>query len=433
MPELSVIGNDPFRLDTPKHNREGEWFREQVNKYLPDAPTIHLRGLHYVLVTKKARKPDGTVYRNNGDDWVDLGGYATAARWLGYVPFERLSDERNSPPTIREFIQPEPRPRIWDATDAELPADSEFRAQAHATDFLGAQPYRLALWGEKSSLEDVLGPLCTRWEADLYLPSGDASDTMIYQMAKAAAADGRPLVAFYFSDCDPSGWAMPHIVARKLQAHQARDFPELEFEVRAVALHPDQVKEFGLPDSPIKDTDERGPLWEARWHVQQTEIDALAALEPALLRQIAEEAVGPFFDATLARRVRIAEADWEAEAQEALDEQLAGTEMDGLQAEVGERLAELQNAITAVEELKDEYDYEEPKLPDPDVPVPEETERDGLAPSLIDSRWDWTEQTLRLLDRKRYGLGKDEYDVLNAPFRAKQSARAKAASARRKK
>ena len=38
---------------------------------------------------------------------------------------------------------------------------------------------------------------------------------------RSAARDGRPMVVFYFSDCDPSGWQMPVSLYRKLQALKA--------------------------------------------------------------------------------------------------------------------------------------------------------------------------------------------------------------------
>jgi hypothetical protein len=51
---------------------------------------------------------------------------------------------------------------------------------------------------------------------------------------------------------------------------------------------------------------------------EQTEIDALAALRPNVLRQIADKAVAPFFDATLAQRAAVARAAWQARASEIL-------------------------------------------------------------------------------------------------------------------
>ena len=59
------------------------------------------------------------------------------------------------------------------------------------------QPSRLVLFGEKSSLGPVLRPLAREHEADLYLMSGEISDTLLYQMARDGTEDGtarrRPL------------------------------------------------------------------------------------------------------------------------------------------------------------------------------------------------------------------------------------------------
>ena len=76
------------------------------------------------------------------------------------------------------------------------------------------------------------------------------------------ADDGRPMVVLYFADCDPAGWQMPISVGRKLQALEDRCFPELEFEVRRVALTPDQVREYGLPSTPLKETEKRADRWQ---------------------------------------------------------------------------------------------------------------------------------------------------------------------------
>jgi hypothetical protein len=129
---------------------------------------------------------------------------------------------------------------------------------------------------------------------------------------------------FYFSDCDPAGWQMPISLSRKLQALQAVQFGGLEFQVHRVGLIPDQVREYGLPSTPLKDTERRGDKWLTAMGIQQTEIDALAALQPNLLRRIAADAISPFFDNTLHRRVTEAKQEWLANAQQAVDEQAGG-------------------------------------------------------------------------------------------------------------
>jgi hypothetical protein len=151
------------------------------------------------------------------------------------------------------------------------------------------------------------------------LPTGEITDTQIAEFTDRAVADGRPTTVLYFSDFDPSGHQMPVSVSRKLQALKARYYPELDIQLHAVALTLDQVRECNLPSTPLKDTERRADDWRARWGHEQTEIDALAALRPDLLRQIAREAVEPFYDFTLTRRTAEARRDWEQEAQSRLE------------------------------------------------------------------------------------------------------------------
>ena len=84
--------------------------------------------------------------------------------------------------------------------------------------------------------------IAERYEADLYLGQGETSDTFIFQIARDAVTDGRPLVVFTLTDCDPSGWQMFISIARKLQAVQDLLFPQLRWEIVPVALSPEQVR-----------------------------------------------------------------------------------------------------------------------------------------------------------------------------------------------
>ena len=101
--DLTVLDKkvDPYRQDTPAGHRDGAWLAEQMARLGITKP-IHLRGLHYALVSSTSlTKPDGSRYLNNADDWEWLQVEASkAARWLGYVPFDRIVDERNAPPVI---------------------------------------------------------------------------------------------------------------------------------------------------------------------------------------------------------------------------------------------------------------------------------------------------------------------------------------------
>jgi len=82
--------------------------------------------------------------------------------------------------------------------------------------FTRPQPYALTIFGEKSSLEDVLGPIARRFSADLYLGAGEISDTLLYRMAKDGVEDGRPIVVATICDFDPAGHQMPVSIGRAI-------------------------------------------------------------------------------------------------------------------------------------------------------------------------------------------------------------------------
>jgi hypothetical protein len=130
----------------------------------------------------------------------------------------------------------------------------------------------------------VLLPIARAKQADLYLPSREISDTLLHRMASDAVKDGRPLVVFTLSDCDPAGHQMPVSIARKLQSLRDLLFPKFRFEVVPVALTVDQVRELGLPSTPLKETEKRADRWREAFGVEQTEIDALATLQPGYER-----------------------------------------------------------------------------------------------------------------------------------------------------
>ena len=103
--DLTVLSKqvDPYRLDTPSDHRDGKWLAEQLDRAIGRTRRIHWRGVHYLLVsgTSALVKPDGAIYRNTEADWIWLTETAgKAARWLGYIPFERISDNRNAAPII---------------------------------------------------------------------------------------------------------------------------------------------------------------------------------------------------------------------------------------------------------------------------------------------------------------------------------------------
>ena len=174
-------------------------------------------------------------------------------------------------------------------------------------------------------------------------------------------------------------------VGRKLQAFQVGWFPELRYSCYRVGLTPDQVREYGLPDSPLKDKERRADRWMEQTGVKQTEIDALATLQPDLLAQIAREAISPFFDHTLADRVNAARRRWLAAAQAIIDERLGD---------------DLRQRIQAIADELDGLDFDS-GLPTAEIPKPRRNDAEKPR-ALISSAWDFAKQTQRLQAAKSY-------------------------------
>ena len=205
-----AAANDPYRADVPRFREAGEWFAYHWER-LGRREDLHFRGYHYALLGEP--KPDGEPYRNTARDWrwvqEDAGD---GARWLGLVPFNAVKDQRNAPPIRRNVTRIDPDPYVTvGQVEVYLPdtLDPQVRLpRARNGERLAIQPVRLAIYGEKVSLELVVGPIAERYGASLYLPTGESSDSMVYWLMRDASKDGRPLIVLYLSDADPSGYQL---------------------------------------------------------------------------------------------------------------------------------------------------------------------------------------------------------------------------------
>ena len=328
--ELTVLAEirDPYRLDTPAKHRDGQWFAQQVTRFLEggeeeeeEEAQIHLRGLHYKIASAgDVIRPNGSPYVNSDDCWEWLCDFASkAARWLRYVEFDRIIDERNEKPFLFVPAASFPRSEFYSGSSPEIPGLEDAIPHLLAMDgFAVRQKYRIILFGEKTSLKDILLSTAELVGGELLLPTGEASHSMTVELAARIAADGRPAVVLYFSDFDPSGRQMAVSVARTLQAARTLLYPDLNLQLHAVALTLEQVQRLELPSTPLKESERRADRWREVMGHEQTEIDALIALAPEQLRLIVREAIVPFYDATLARRAALASSDWYRAAEAAV-------------------------------------------------------------------------------------------------------------------
>ncbi len=192
-------------------------------------------------------------------------------------------------------------------------------------------------------------------------------------------------------------------IGRKLQALRDLNFPDLDFEVVPVALTVEQVRDLDLPSAPLKETEMRADRWREAFGIEQTEIDALATLQPQVLEEIVTSAMAPFYDASLFARVLAARREWDAAAQEVIDDQLDGDTLAVIRVHAAERLAELEDEIDSINEQLQMATDGHFELPEVDIPAAEIDEKLVRQASLISSAWTWAKATRALIVRKTYG------------------------------
>ena len=128
------------------------------------------------------------------------------------------------------------------------------------------QPYRLVLIGEKSSLGRVLTPLAAGYQADLYLPTGEISDTLMYQMARAAPRTAARWWCCTSPTATRPGGRWPS--RSRASCRRSRRCCSARLGVRGVPgrAHPRiRSGEYGLPSTPLKETEKRADRGGRRW------------------------------------------------------------------------------------------------------------------------------------------------------------------------
>src|SRR5260370_37798832 len=135
-----------------------------------------------------------------------------AASYLGMVSAAAIAYRRNEEAVVyanRYDVSPE----VY--VDAYL-GGSPFRFPEFPdvpsyglTHYRADQGYHLEIWCEKSTMNDILLPLCKRYQANLQIGSGELSITAALSLVSRLEQAGRPARIFYVSDFDPAGQSMP--------------------------------------------------------------------------------------------------------------------------------------------------------------------------------------------------------------------------------
>jgi len=419
--------NDPFYAGSPASRRDADWFAGLWRECRFSTGT-HLRRIHYRLVSvdQPFRKPDGLPYENTLECWGFLSEAGKQARYLRLVDADAFEDHRNPPPHLympHELFRrqlgvelawedawtlPSIESDLGTLLNLALPTVEGVEGYDYAPE---DEPYLVEVWVEKSTMDDVLDPLCQGLHVNFVTSVGFQSITSAIQLLLRVRRFRKPARVFYISDFDPAGDRMPDSVARQLEFWLRYYAPNAELKLTPLALTHEQVNDprRRLPRIPIKETDLRRQGFEDRYGEGAVELDALEALDPGRLAQIVREAILPYRDETLPERLRAVEAEALESARRAWADQTAPVrqtldrlaqaiqaivaryqgQLEALNVELQAELAPFHEPIEmvrqAVEALQENFCPALPARPEPDVDEPGEdgwlldTQRDYLA------------------------------------------------------
>jgi hypothetical protein len=252
------------------------------------------------------------------------------------------------------------------------------------------QRYFLEVWIEKSTMDDVMEPICRRFGVNLVTGAGFQSITSVISLLRQRSNPrGKPTRILYISDFDPAGEHMPTSTARQIEFWLAKYAPNLEIKLRHLALTREQAQQFNLPRIPIKESDLRRKGFEERNGEGAVELDALEALHPGELARLVREAIQPYFDGTLKERLNealneaeeAAQKKWESEVEEPTRElesiraaarsvaKQYAARLEPIQREFNRKMKPLRERLEpvrhAVQEKANEFTVDLPARPEP--------------------------------------------------------------------
>jgi hypothetical protein len=279
--------NDPFYI-SPSREAEARWAAEQLVR-LKIPIGSHYRKIHYIIVSQPEPilRVDGSPYENTVNCWAYLCLALKDADYLGLVPKDAYTDNRNDEPELHQ-VEPE---------DAEVTIKNcapGLAGELHMPELprlalerpTVPQPYQVELWCEKTTINDLLRSLAKQYQGNIVTASGEITAIRVREFVDRIEEHDRPTRVIYISDFDPAGRSIPLAAARKIEFELYRRGISLDVQLRPIALTPEQCIEYKLPRTPIKETEKRAEAFEKRFGEGATELDALEALHPGTLRRI---------------------------------------------------------------------------------------------------------------------------------------------------
>jgi hypothetical protein len=299
--------NDPFYIGSPATIDLAYWFKDLWERF-GYTGGVHLRRIHYQIISQEnpVFLPNGKPYINTNNCWSSLDCASKYARYLKLVDPGAFDDRRNAKPIINmEDVLSEPDVETWNPFEEfdfrfpSFPMTPYYSVDGYIPD----QGYHLEVWAEKTTMNDILEPLCENYKVNLITGVGELSITSVQWLFNRLAQFQKPCRIFYISDFDPAGQSIPVAVSRKIEKFMHDSDTPFNIRLFPLVLSHEQCIKYRLPRTPIKESELRAGKFEERFGSGATELDALESLYLGELRKIITDVIRNYRDDTLDRRV----------------------------------------------------------------------------------------------------------------------------------
>jgi len=336
------------------------WFYYWWN-ILGKPKNIHLRRIHYLLVSKISKNKDENKegyeikyvldgkereYKNDMASWKYLVEASTFARNLRLVDPGDIVDRRN--PQIKDnLIYPI---NTIDIIEGDFPLANflnpnnidnmklKFPEPEVKFDYSGLlQPNIVVVVVEKTTINDIIEPLQEKYQFIFQPAQGFLSYTTTHQILSFIKRYEKPMIILYISDFDPSGISMPSALAQQVEIEliqQGLIDRMKDLRIVHVALTREQIDKYKLPSVP--DVEKRGYEKFKKKYGNPVELDALVAHCPGELEKILKEELAKYMDISLPEKIEKQKNDFSQNIEKFIQE---NQELNSIKKEV-EKISE---------------------------------------------------------------------------------------------
>ena len=253
-------------------------------EYARQGYTLTLRQLYYQMVARDLF-PDAwidpqTGTKNNIKNYKRFGDLVNNGRLAGMLDWSMIEDRARE----TQF------PSCWNDPGEIVRACAEqFRIDKWEN-----QPVHIEVFVEKDAVSGILAPVCRKLQVRFTANRGYASSSLYYEVSQrllSAHRNGKDIHILYLGDHDPSSMDMTRDLTDRMNLFTYDSF---DITVARLALNMDQVRTWGPPENPAKETDSRFAAYRNEYGESSWELDAV---EPRTLASLVRDYVIDLRDA----------------------------------------------------------------------------------------------------------------------------------------